>query len=43
MCVERLSPGSASVSEEDIHFVSVLLDLREQTLYALKLGGVGRD
>ena len=43
MCVERLAPGSASVGEEDIHFVSVLLNLREQPLYTLKLGGVGRD
>jgi hypothetical protein len=43
MRIERLAPGSASVGEEDIHFVSVLLDLRKQTLYALKLGGVGRD
>lgn len=42
MRVEALAPRGAGVGKEDVDAVSVLLDLREETLDALNCGGVGR-
>lgn len=41
--VKGLAPGGAGVGEENVHAVSVLLDLFEQVRHALHVGRVGGD